>query len=488
MMWSVNKAVDLLVKYWHTQPIQTSRDYMDKTECAQLCVSNLCPALYAIMSDGLKPQLNSTFGPIANSVWQVVEASSQQGPLTNTLNELVQKINGEDLITEGMLKFHAFVFGLLNLRALDAWFAYLCTRETILRKHYNSNSLFVGALGCANAREVVDAFLNILQSLAYCPFQLDLLYQYRQLHNSFGNMNNHALTTNPTPFRIADSTKEHHFETPEISNVAPSPKKIRPRSCGLYYNEDKRSTKTDSEMKKRWSHLPPGGAKMYPGLEKLTSEDSQDYTDSLEHTPLNRPGSSHQRQNTPNRISSPDVRQQDEEDSIPRELKFRKLQEKWELMLDKDEPKETNGPNLSSPNQTPTSAGKSKIPRLLTSPIKQPSSNCTPPAKTTKSPVSGIPSLKKATNVAAMKLGQKKTTDLKTVKDLPRRTSRVDQDSAGPARPLTRPSSLPYKSHGVTARDKSLISPHRRAASTSLPRPTAPTHSRASAIVKQPVK
>ncbi|XP_043267782.1 uncharacterized protein [Venturia canescens] len=491
MMWSVNKAVDLLVKYWHTQPIQTSRDYIDKNECAQLCVSNLCPALYAIMSDGLKPQLNSTFGPIANSVWQVVEASSQQGPLTNTLNELVQKINGEDLITEGMLKFHAFVFGLLNLRALDAWFAYLCTRETILRKHYNSNSLFVGALGCANAREVVDAFLNILQPLAFCPFQLDLLYQYRQLHNSFGNINNHALTNNPTPFRVVDSPKEHHFETSETTtttNVAPSPKRIRPRSCGVYYNEDKRNTKTDSEVKKRWSHL-PGGAKMYPGLEKLTSEDSEDYTDSLEHTPLNRPGSSHPRQNTPNRMSSPDVRQQhDDEDSIPRELKFRKLQEKWELMVDKEEPRDTNAPNVSSPNQTPTSASKSKIPRLLTSPIKQPSSSSTPAGKTTKSPVSGIPSLKKPANATATKLGQKKTTDLKAVKDVTRRTSRVDQDPAGPPRILTRPSSLPYKSHGVTARDKSLVSPHRRAASTSLPRPTAPTTSRASAIIKQPVK
>lgn len=66
------------------------------------------------MSDGLKPNLSSSFGPISNSVWKVVEASSQQGPLTKTLNELVQKINGEDFITEGMLKFHAFVFGLLK--------------------------------------------------------------------------------------------------------------------------------------------------------------------------------------------------------------------------------------------------------------------------------------------------------------------------------------------------------------------------------------
>lgn len=80
-----------------------------------------------------------------------------------------------------------------SLRALDAWFAYLCTRESILRKHYNSNSLFVAALANANAREIVDALLHILNPLAFCPFQLDLLYQYRQLHNSFGSLNNHTI-------------------------------------------------------------------------------------------------------------------------------------------------------------------------------------------------------------------------------------------------------------------------------------------------------
>lgn len=79
------------------------------------------------------------------------------------------------------------------MRALDAWFAYLCTRESILRKHYNNNSLFVAALANANAREVVDTLLHLLSPLAFCPFQLDLLYQYRQLHNSFGSLNNHTI-------------------------------------------------------------------------------------------------------------------------------------------------------------------------------------------------------------------------------------------------------------------------------------------------------
>lgn len=114
MMTSIKKAAECLLAFWNAESTHIHPNYVAQTECAQLCISNLCPALYVIMSDGLKPHLSSTFGPIANSVWQVVEASSQQGPLTKTLNELVQKINGEDVITEGMLKFNAFVFGLLK--------------------------------------------------------------------------------------------------------------------------------------------------------------------------------------------------------------------------------------------------------------------------------------------------------------------------------------------------------------------------------------
>lgn len=46
---------------------------------SQQALNSLCPALYALLSDGLKPTIETPFGDINNSVWQVVEASSQQG-------------------------------------------------------------------------------------------------------------------------------------------------------------------------------------------------------------------------------------------------------------------------------------------------------------------------------------------------------------------------------------------------------------------------
>ncbi|XP_018347018.1 PREDICTED: uncharacterized protein LOC108751381 isoform X3 [Trachymyrmex septentrionalis] len=481
MVLSVNRAVDLLLKYWNADSNHSRPNYNERNECAQICLSNLCPALYAIMSDGLKPHLNSTFGPITNSVWQVVEASSQQGPLTKTLNELVQRINGEDVITEGMLKFHAFVFGLLNLRALDAWFAYLCTRESILRKHYSNNSLFVAALANANVREIVDSLLYILNPLAFCPFHLDLLYQYRQLQNSFGNVNNH--TVNAMSFRNADLTmKDLEIEETESCRMVSSPKKTRPRSCIAYNMDDKCSITHKGDLqnaKKRFSAINP---KAFYALDKLTSEDSEDYTDSLEHSPLNKKAS----KQSQSKLFNPDTKASDD-NGLAVETKFKKLQEKWELIGKEGNKDQPVVMTPSSPVRTFGVLGKSKIPRLLTSPVKQSNVAANVVGKSSKSPMSGVSSLKKPANLPTTKTVLKKPIDAKT-RDVTRRTSRVDQDTLGVTRTHTaRPSSLPYKSHGVMSNDKNLISPHRRAVSTSLPRPTVTTVSRAP-VSKHPHK
>lgn len=47
--------------------------------CPRLVVGMLCPALYSLMSDGLRETIDTSFGPANNSVWHVVEASARQG-------------------------------------------------------------------------------------------------------------------------------------------------------------------------------------------------------------------------------------------------------------------------------------------------------------------------------------------------------------------------------------------------------------------------
>lgn len=170
-----------------------------------------------MLSDGLKPCLETSFGAINNSVWQVVEASSQQGPLTKALNDLVMRINSEDVISEGLgkwqsftwlvpqvpdvifaVKFNAFIFGLLNVRSLDAWTSYLRTRESVLKKHYTADSLLVLSLtGGTNLRTMLDSMVAALQPLAFLPFQFDLLFEYKQLHLSFKRMDSYHQPTSP---------------------------------------------------------------------------------------------------------------------------------------------------------------------------------------------------------------------------------------------------------------------------------------------------
>lgn len=200
---AVTEAVEQLIHHFSPATNQSELNNLGDSSlnpaCAKLALSTLCPALYAVLSDGLKPSLQTSFGDIHNSVWQVVESSSQQGPLTKALHELVMRINSEDVITEGLVKFNAFVFGLLNTRSLDAWASYIRTRESVLRKHYDPDSLLLlSHTGGATVRSLVDTLIASLQPLALLPFQFDLLFEYRQLHLSLKRMDSYQQLLSPT--------------------------------------------------------------------------------------------------------------------------------------------------------------------------------------------------------------------------------------------------------------------------------------------------
>ena len=45
----------------------------------QLVLRHICPAIYAVMMDGLNPQVRSLFGKMRNNVWKVIEDSVEQG-------------------------------------------------------------------------------------------------------------------------------------------------------------------------------------------------------------------------------------------------------------------------------------------------------------------------------------------------------------------------------------------------------------------------
>ncbi|KAJ8956774.1 hypothetical protein NQ314_006649 [Rhamnusium bicolor] len=500
--------------------------------CAKLALTTLCPALYAVLSDGLKPSLETSFGAINNSVWQVVEASAQQGPLTKALNELVMRINSEDVITEGLVKFNAFVFGLLNVRSLDAWASYLRTRESILRKHYTGDSLLVMShTGGTNVRSMLDNMIAALQPLAFLPFQLDLLFEYKQLHLSFKRMDSYHQPLSPThkvvyiliegqspiskmenlqhtpspnfkqfnsaKLGLSSQSNRSNSESEEMSNATTVPnyciydstlpdllslsppskiktrgEKERPRSCvegGLSRPSFKIGEDINDTVRKRWSGIGQN-SKLYQAFERLAREE-EEYTDSLENQPQeDKSEESNSNENVPSLKEDCEPESLDSNFSDEKPLngrRFKKLQQKWEML---------SGQNSSeSPPLSPTHApNKSKIPRPITSPIK-PSGIPVPVSPTVKG---GLKTVKKVTTPPASSKVNSSTKGVSSVKSSPlkragpcARTSRVDQlehPNEAP-RHVQRPSSLPYKPAPQNGKT-SKITPPRRAASSSLNR------------------
>lgn len=71
-------------------------------------------------------------------------------------------------------------------QSVDAWVSYVRTRESILAKHYGSDSLMLaGCVGEPRCRALLDTLLASLEPLKLLPFSLDLMFEMRELHRSF---------------------------------------------------------------------------------------------------------------------------------------------------------------------------------------------------------------------------------------------------------------------------------------------------------------
>ncbi|XP_073907620.1 AP-4 complex accessory subunit RUSC2 isoform X4 [Castor canadensis] len=183
---AVNTAVDLIVAHFGT-----SRDPGVKAKLGNSSVSPnvghlvlkyLCPAVQAVLEDGLKAfVLDVIIGQRKNMPWSVVEASTQLGPSTKVLHGLYNKVSQFPELTSHTMRFNAFILGLLNIRSLEFWFNHLYNHEDIIQTHYQP----WGFLSAAHTvcPGLFEELLLLLQPLALLPFSLDLLFQYRLLQS-----------------------------------------------------------------------------------------------------------------------------------------------------------------------------------------------------------------------------------------------------------------------------------------------------------------
>ncbi|KAM6170685.1 AP-4 complex accessory subunit RUSC2 isoform 2-T2 [Rhynchocyon petersi] len=183
---AVNTAVDLIVAHFGT-----SRDPGVKAKLGNSSVSPnvghlvlkyLCPAVQAVLEDGLKAYvLDVIIGQRKNTPWSVVEASTQLGPSTKVLHGLCNKVSQFPELTSHTMRFNAFILGLLNIRSLEFWFNHLYNHEDIIQTHYQP----WGFLSAAHTvcPGLLEELLLLLQPLALLPFSLDLLFQHRLLQS-----------------------------------------------------------------------------------------------------------------------------------------------------------------------------------------------------------------------------------------------------------------------------------------------------------------
>ncbi|XP_044877860.1 iporin isoform X4 [Mauremys mutica] len=177
---AINTAVDLIVAHFGT-----SRDPGVKAKLGNSSVSPnvghlilkyLCPAIRDILSDGLKAYvLDVIIGQRKNTPWSVVEASTQLGPSTRTLHGLHSRISQFAELTSHSMRFNAFIFGLLNVRALEFWFSHLYNHEDIILVHYQPVGFLCLSHGVC--QPLFEELLLLLQPLSLLPFSLDLLFE-----------------------------------------------------------------------------------------------------------------------------------------------------------------------------------------------------------------------------------------------------------------------------------------------------------------------
>ncbi|XP_078064905.1 AP-4 complex accessory subunit RUSC1-like, partial [Mustelus asterias] len=130
LLWAINVAVDKIVSHF-----SVARNIVQKAQLGdsrinpsvgRLVLGDLCPALYAILSDGLNPYKQDLIvGRRPNTLWSVVEASVKTVPCVKPLYNLYHQLDQISHINSAQKKFNAFIFSLLNLKRLEFWISCL---------------------------------------------------------------------------------------------------------------------------------------------------------------------------------------------------------------------------------------------------------------------------------------------------------------------------------------------------------------------------
>ncbi|XP_040854859.1 RUN and SH3 domain-containing protein 1 isoform X1 [Ochotona curzoniae] len=146
-------------------------------DVGHLVLTTLCPALHALVADGLKPfRKDLITGQRRSSPWSVVEASVKPGASTCSLGTLYNQVSRLAPLSSSRSRFHAFILGLLNTKQLELWFSSLQEDAGLLSLLYLPTGFF--SLARSSCPGLSTELLLLLQPLSVLTFHLDLLFEH----------------------------------------------------------------------------------------------------------------------------------------------------------------------------------------------------------------------------------------------------------------------------------------------------------------------
>ncbi|XP_058395368.1 AP-4 complex accessory subunit RUSC1 isoform X2 [Diceros bicornis minor] len=202
-------------------------------DVGHLVLTTLCPALHALVADGLKPfRKDLITGQRRSSPWSVVEASVKPGSSTHSLGTLYSQVTHLAPLSSSRSRFHAFILGLLNTKQLELWFSSLQEDAGLLSLLYLPTGFF--SLARSGCPSLSTELLLLLQPLSVLTFHLDLLFEHHH-HLPLGPPQAPAPPTSPPALqqtmqamlhwggRLAQSLRGASGETPPDPSAPSSP-------------------------------------------------------------------------------------------------------------------------------------------------------------------------------------------------------------------------------------------------------------------------
>ncbi|XP_067169333.1 AP-4 complex accessory subunit RUSC1 isoform X1 [Apteryx mantelli] len=201
LLVAVSASVDKIVAHFSAarnlvQKAQLGDSWLSP-DVGYLLLHTLCPALYALVEDGLKPfQKDVITGQRKNSPWSVVEASVKPGPSTHSLHSLCWHVSRLAPLNSARQRFHAFILGLLNIKQLELWISHLQKSPGVISMLYFPTAFF--ALSQGPLPHLADELLLLIQPLSVLTFHLDLLFEHHHLSVDVRPLS-HQLESPPCP-------------------------------------------------------------------------------------------------------------------------------------------------------------------------------------------------------------------------------------------------------------------------------------------------